>query len=58
MNEDELDFPPVEPNVWVCQSCGHRFKASWPKDREKFYANPKPRTCPRCKSPDAMPQGF
>lgn len=60
-NLDDIDpYELEEPikNIWICQSCGHRFFYQWPKNREKYYLNPKPKICPNCKSEDAMPQGF
>ena len=48
----------TERDVWVCQACGNRFKKAWPKDREKYYSKPWAATCPRCKSKDAVPQGY
>ena len=43
---------------WQCQSCLHRDARDLPPDREKFYADPKPETCPNCKSEDLAPVGF
>lgn len=48
----------TEP-CWRCQSCGHKdTKKPLPKDRGKYYSDPKPRKCPRCKSLDMAPEGF
>ncbi len=58
-----IDETPEEYEVakptWVCQSCGYVDKITpMPPDREKFYQNPKPRRCRRCKSDDSVPQGY
>lgn len=53
---DYLDEPTIPK--WVCQSCGFTDNEPMPADRETYYANPKPRTCPRCKSEDMSPDGF
>ncbi len=54
---DEFDYldEPQEKPKWVCQSCGFSDNKPMPKDREKYYANPKPR---KCKSEDMVPEGF
>ena len=53
--EDE----PATVAVWRCQSCGHiDDKTPLPKDRTAYYANPKPRKCPKCKAEDMCPEGF
>jgi len=44
---------------WVCQSCGYvDLVLPMPKDREKYYAKPKPGLCPNCKTRDMSPHGF
>jgi Zn finger protein HypA/HybF involved in hydrogenase expression len=50
-DDDEWDFPEVEQDKWLCQSCGHEFTRKWPKT---YRAT----SCPKCKSEDAMPHGW
>jgi hypothetical protein len=54
-------LPEPEPTkaIWRCQSCGLTDeKTPMPADREAYYANPKARKCPRCKTEDMSPEGF
>ena len=50
-----------EPTIpyWACSECEYE-NHNWamPKDRNKFYANPKPRKCPKCKSESMSPTGW
>lgn len=58
-NYDPYDQMPARKASWICQSCGYEDKKKpLPKDRAKYYANPKPGKCPRCKSDDLAPHGF
>ena len=55
--DDDYEVP-RERNLWRCQSCGHGFIKPWPMDRVKFYASQKAAKCPKCKSEDAVPEGY
>lgn len=61
MNDFDDNNPYFEPSTpsWICQHCGYEDKnKAMPKDRAKYYANPKAAKCPKCKGDDMMPSGF
>lgn len=56
--DTDYEYEQTAPNKWRCESCGHNFTRPWPKDRQAYYANPKPGKCPSCKTKDSVPVGY